>query len=599
MPASTPSQPDSTPADGIRPPLPTGYYLDNFELLRDTVLEHDRDLLSPDELAALDTFATLSLDARRLALRIHGRRPGWLRITKLNYDEIAKRETALDELERAGFVELFTGEEGELESVLATLDSASCRRWMRDTELPRNLRSPELHELLLNHIRSQPDLLRDMLREEGWVRFVQGDLFRTLCLLFFGNPHQGLSDFVISAVGNLVYPSVPVSRVRLFTDLEARRACQSAIALRENLALLREEEGGPVELFHEAALLALARLEDCPPRDEPGDHLWRRQLEAVIAVGAEMLERADQAEAALPLHDALERLAASSRRREQASARLLILGERSGLEHEHCLARCTRVCDDRLNYSPAFRRQTARRARRLARRLDLPLPEAPAVRRAPEIVLHATRLPDRAGRSRWLLPEGNEGTVEELVLAHRTQGGAKGGHLENSLPRALMGVLCWDEIYRPLPGRFLHRFQATPLDWGGTGFLPPRREGLERLLARVEAGEALELAEACWSRHAGELNPCLDWITPGRELLMDVLRRWPADSLAEMLRNLLGNLQHWRQGFPDLTLVDGERLCFVEVKSPGDRLSAWQEEWHDWLLANGLAVEVCLVREQE
>jgi hypothetical protein len=579
-----------------RQPLPEGYYLQDFERLRDTVLEHDCALLAPEEHSLLERFAGLPLAARRLALRLQNRRPGWHRLSRLDYAEIGDPAIPAAGLAQAGLADIWRGEPEETESVVATLEAAACRRWLGEPAPPSSTRSPELHALLVEHLATHPEVLAELLAAESWVRLSCRDLFDTLCLLFFGNPHQGLQDVVISAVGNLVYPPVPVSRVRLFASREARRDCESALALRSQLLELREAGLGLDEMCA-AARLALPRLKDPDPGPEPGHRLWRRQLEAIVALAADTLEREGQPAEALPLWEALDTPGTSSRRREGAAARLLVLTQRHG-DADACRDRCRTVLAEPAVYSPAFRRATARRLARLDRSAGVTPTPAPVLQKAPEWQLTATRLPDRGNRSRWQHDGDTECDVEDLVLHHRLSTGTLlGGHFENALPRALLGLLFWGEIYRDLPGRFLHAWQATPLDWGGPEFAAARRPGLESILEDIRAGGALARATHRLEQSMGQVNPCLDWRYPDGPTLLSVIQYWTPAALATVLERMLSNLRHWRQGFPDLTLIDPDGLCFIEVKGPGDRLSEWQEEWHSLLLEQGMRVEVCRVRE--
>ena len=52
------------------PPLPPGYYLDNFEFVLKDVAARYRDLLQPGEAERLAAFLDLPLPARRLLVRL-------------------------------------------------------------------------------------------------------------------------------------------------------------------------------------------------------------------------------------------------------------------------------------------------------------------------------------------------------------------------------------------------------------------------------------------------------------------------------------------------------------------------------------------------
>ncbi|KAJ2463119.1 hypothetical protein GGI03_004051, partial [Coemansia sp. RSA 2337] len=70
-------------------------------------------------------------------------------------------------------------------------------------------------------------------------------------------------------------------------------------------------------------------------------------------------------------------------------------------------------------------------------------------------------------------------------------------------------------------------------------------------------------------------------------------------ALAAICQVLAREYRSKSSGFPDLCLWNSvtEKVMFVEVKGPKDKLSDSQRDWIDILLTNGLSVEVCLVRE--
>jgi len=66
--------------------------------------------------------------------------------------------------------------------------------------------------------------------------------------------------------------------------------------------------------------------------------------------------------------------------------------------------------------------------------------------------------------------------------------------------------------------------------------------------------------------------------------------------LADISERLSRNFRHYRSGFPDLVVWNEAECLFVEVKGPGDKLSAKQSIWLDFLIAIGAKTEVCRVK---
>eukprot|EP00741_Cyanophora_paradoxa_P000119 tig00000057_g114.t1 len=84
--------------------LPPTYYLTNFWIIVDTVLERDGHLFLEEERAQIELLRSLSERARRLFVRIYNRKGPWLRIAWLSYAEIDDVEAAAEELVASGLL---------------------------------------------------------------------------------------------------------------------------------------------------------------------------------------------------------------------------------------------------------------------------------------------------------------------------------------------------------------------------------------------------------------------------------------------------------------------------------------------------------------
>ena len=90
----------------VRPELPEGYYLDNFQMLLDYVVDYYNDMLKEEEKAFYQGFGDLSRDSQLLFTRLVTRKGPYFRKTKLNYLEIEDIEQAIKDLSVKGFIEL-------------------------------------------------------------------------------------------------------------------------------------------------------------------------------------------------------------------------------------------------------------------------------------------------------------------------------------------------------------------------------------------------------------------------------------------------------------------------------------------------------------
>lgn len=244
--------PEAVVADA-RPVLPALYYLHNFEALWRVVDARYADLLLPEELAQMRRFEALPQAARCLFVRLVLRVGPVFRVGRLHYVEIGDIDSALAPLI-----------DSDLASDCAALDIDTMARLFTRAEI-RHGHDAELVDLPLPN---KPALLAaveglgesDAARaqrlcealDERLIRIEGGATVTLLQLLFFGNSHQSLVDFVLSDLGVACYWPYALSRTqRVFSSREALDVYRQADALAERHAQWREVRDAD-------ALLALA-----------------------------------------------------------------------------------------------------------------------------------------------------------------------------------------------------------------------------------------------------------------------------------------------------------------------------------------------------
>jgi hypothetical protein len=620
------------------------YYLRNFHRLAETALNRDAALFTPWERDRIASVRGLPDPARRLLLRLAGRREGWLRCSQLRYAaEIPLLDDALSALAAACWLSRWPPAEDDdppplpPAELLATLTIAEGRHLLRGAGLPQAGSAPQLAARLATAlgIGQQPapgavqlalwsedtSLRQALARLDDWWRLEPRRLFRLLELAFFGNRHQDLSQFVLADLGHQRFERVHLTAASPWASRAEALAVlsegETLDRLREDLEELRRalrgwRRGQPLEATLaaacEAGLEASWRLAQPPtllpaPRLDPlsgAAQLRRIRLRALLAHAA-LLERLGRPqEAAGRLRLALEG-GLEGRRRGETWLRLAIDLRQAGRS-----ASALEVCRQGLQepLGPVARRELALRAGEVE-----PLREPPVVRwTAP---LHPGH---RGGRTLLQGARGAALTVEELVLERRAAEGWRGLHAENALLRALVGLACWTLIFAPAPGAWLHAYQVAPRDWGHPDFLARRPEAWARTRERLQRSRHHAGVRERLRSKAGLANPLVDWTRladPGpagglpagqwRRGLEVLLTGVPGPALAEYAERLLAHPADCGHGLPDLLLwredEEGRVLEWMlsEVKGPGDRLSTAQRLWLDRFLARGLPVEVVLV----
>ena len=521
--------------------LVEGYYLQNFLAVIDEVDARDGDLLEPGERALLARFRSLSLGAQRLYVRLLTRKGPWFRLDSLNYPEIGDPLPLVEELLQAGFCE----NRPELKDLLPLLLRADALRALADLGLtpPKGARRQELLDGLvdcadLGRLSSQLHPLKPCW-DELWTR---------IFLMYFGNFEQDLATFVVADTGIIRYESYRVDpNLRLF---EARADVDYLLSLRS----LREQlQATPSEADLDTLTQTALSMET-----HPGIRQQRRYQRLLNELG-QAWERVRNLDKAMACFSRSERPPARERRVRILAAQ--------GQAKTACRLAMDLLETPQDVAEVRFARGFLERRRRGDVMVEAwlrnhPQPEAP-----PELRLQLPRH-----------PEG----VEQAALRAARLAGWEGFFAENSLWRALFGLLFWGELFADVPGAFRHRFQSAPLDLGSAGFYQRRRERIDLRLAALSAGEnlrdqLLQVAGEKW----GVANAFLNWRHLERWQLAEALGRIEPPVLAGVMRLMLRNPLAFASGFPDLFLFHPASGAWKlwEVKGPGDILRPEQEWW--------------------
>lgn len=534
------------------------YYLDKLELLLTWVRQHHAALIDDSGWAFLARFAALPTPARRLYVRLLMRRGPWFRLDQLDYEEVGAADTAVLALCLGGLARL-AGAEG----------------WEQRLRL---LRVPELRDLVLRRAPRQGSQCR---RRADWlavcshlgpidlgllpqaVRLAPTTGLDLLRMLYFGNAHQDLIEFILTDLGVLRFEVVPMRPA-----LPWRTAAEA----REDLR--REQWADQVSAWSESTDVEVAES-------------------ALLAAGSVLSLPAQAPSTERRRNRALTRLAALWQRQGRPDRSLGVLADASGPP-----AREKRI---RLLVREAGPEVAASALSELAG--DAVDPDEcrflahfdPWQGRCRPASRH-----DGIRRSRLLLRRQDAAAkIEEVVAGVLRSGGCQVLHLENALIGLLLGLAFWDLVFAPLPGAFVQPFQRGPLDLFEPEFAPRRAAAIEERLAALACGEhdVLDLLDV-WQRKHGTMNALVAWSrfsdTDVRQICEGLSPRVKAALCGIALREpaLL------RRGFPDLLLLGGEaeRYEFIEVKGPGDVLRPEQRLWFAELEAADLSSRVLEVR---
>ncbi len=195
-------------------------------------------------------------------------------------------------------------------------------------------------------------------------------------------------------------------------------------------------------------------------------------------------------------------------------------------------------------------------------------------------------------------------SVEEFVREHykRHEGFTNGVHGEGAVVNTVAAILFWDIIFDlDIPDVFRSPHQSAPLDFNCSDFYNQRKEAIDERLIDLENwtnAEVCNFAQDNWNRVCGvSACPANFELFSDVEHFISLLECFTGSQLAGICKRLMTNHRHTRSGFPDLTIWDpkNQKVAFVEVKGPNDRLSNKQILWIRYLNCLNLSAFVCHV----
>ncbi|MES2742444.1 MAG: VRR-NUC domain-containing protein [Pseudomonadota bacterium] len=537
------------------------YYLDNFHQALDWIGARYDDLLTQEEHGFIGHFLALPQTSRALFVRMVMRKGALFRASKLSYAEIGDTHQAALPLLDAGWIAhdpLLT-----LEQLFELLQKQEIGRIFRLSAHEKNARKAAQLAALRAHYPAACHF-------SAWYEHSGDHLYevqsKALCerlrLIFFGNFRQDWSEFVLSDLGVYKYEKVefsPSSR-----GFRSRRDIDNYVALHQCRERFREQE--PVAQV----------LRDLPQADADNDWLSSRRHKLLFQIAQHLEKSQDWAAAFQAYADCAY---------PGARARAIRVLEKSGQTG----AAFERLCHaQRQPESEAERQQLLRIAPRLRRKLGHPrvaaAPIAP-VRRV-DVSLPMPTAPCY---------------VEDVVKHHLARDDAPVYYVENTLINSLFGLLCWDAIFKAIPGAFFHPFHRGPADLHTADFSQRRAREFAACLGQLDSEAYRCTIGHHYEAKFGIQSPFVAWDFVDRHLIELALDCIPAAHLKKWFERILLDIKTNRSGFPDLIQFwpAQRRYNMIEVKGPGDRLQDNQKRWIDYCAQHDMPITVCYLQWSE
>jgi DNA polymerase-3 subunit epsilon len=537
-----------------RRPLPTFYYHEHFVEMLSFVARHYAHVLLESHAAFIDQFHKLPHPAQCLYVRLVNRKGRVFAVNRIRYPELGDHGPLLGTLRDHAWIR--SPGVGDFDDVLGFLTRAEIYAILlpRHTGLGRSLRKPELLDFARRHV-DPAEFMADLSSDRLFVQHRDDDI-RYLLFLYFGRVQDGLAQFTMRDLGLVKTQNFHESYEPRFADRE------EALEHYYFATRLKLAENAGIDQLRDLA----AEAPQWPDTNFSGSATLRDGLAHLLGRKAERKKDVDMALA-------LYRLGESAQCNERV-IRLLLASGRNELAREH-LERC--LDDPRSDeewlvakdiYEQKFRKK------RTSALTD---------------VLRAAETID--------IDEAKSGSPERAVAEYFNDRGSPAFRTENLLWRTLFGLLFWEELFVDTDAARHSPFEFLPASLGNGSFYDSNRDRVEAKLALLDDPRAAkrELLRIS-TRYYGTPNGVFRWRRSMNDALFALLDNANGGGLATMLRQLCRNYLDLRYGYPDLLVLDGEGVRFVEVKTEGDQLRRNQLLRINQLREAGFRADVTRVR---
>lgn len=600
--------------------IPT-YYLTNFFIVFDAVLEKDEKMFNEVELELLFKFKKLDEPSQRLFIRLFHRKRKWFQISSIHYQEIPKIEESIQTLEKIGFLELFNIQkhESDIKEILKIPKTDTLKSFVSQT-LTKGSKKEDIIEIILKPKQSvftknqnENTLLKKILNKIGACVSIPEtitQLIDRVNMLFFLNNSQNSNSFILSDLKIVQFPSYEYKPTSIFKSREALVEYQRSLDLSKNLFEFITEKSH--EKIFELCESVYEQFQKMDKDNEKNYFLLRYTsgyvLASILHESVTYYEQKKNYERAIEILTTLIESPYLKSKRGKWWNRI-------ALDHEHMKNKkeafeiCKKgLCDnimlgDKLTLERRLDRLYKRNSKDLFQNLVVPpngFSEIEMRLEPPNIVkiqgISITKgLP---GKSKYVGDDDNIYTVEDYVSRYyKKEFGFNAVHSEGSVFLNLFGLFFWDIIYTNIPFVFQSKFQTGPLDFRTDAFYEQRKEAIDNRLKEIKEKINEEVLEKVWNENNGIQNACVRWDTYLYEDLMKIAKLIGGNVLSCIFERLSRNMKDLK-GMPDLILFKDDDLRFCEVKSQRDHLSDHQKIWIDVLIRNGAKVDVCHVLEK-
>ncbi|MBT1451530.1 VRR-NUC domain-containing protein [Glaciecola sp. XM2] len=513
--------------------LPTYYYLTHFHEFLRFVEGPCAALLHPSHIAFLEAFHQASKDQQCLLVRCINRKHGAIKISSLVFAELGNVDELIAQLVELGWLGPITTQ--DVPTWLDALTKDELHTLYHASISPTEARLPKSvnRDTLLGACRSVPaQTLCDAALSNDYVMRHSDPIIDYFLYLYFGDTKSRLNQFSLRDLG--------VMRTRdTQAQLQSRYQCKhqalSSFLLSKYLRKVRRSQ-------FDSASAVLQAIKDTPPVE--GEIAADKHQHLMFALACEMLTF--NPVHALRLLKALETDTAKEKWCREAY--------KLGQVEEVRLA-----LDDMID-QPLSDKSLAFAEDFLARKYQ---------QKRTSVLTDMLR----EGAHHIYLDETFKGSVERGVQAHYKHKGLQAYRTENTLWGSLFGLLFWQELF-DLPGLGLATaFDHLPTCLKQNNFYAVAHEQIEAKLASFQtAKECMAILTKNAAEHHGKGQGVFQWRSDVLETLQTFLSLAPIAGVKQQMIHMAQDWQHCHNGFPDIMVIEDNRLRFEEIKGEGDVL---------------------------
>jgi DNA polymerase-3 subunit epsilon len=511
------------------------------------------DFLNDEERAFIQRLNALDMSARCLYIRMANRKTRFFALQHIaHYDEIDSPRDALAALLETSFVRRLHPEDAL--DVLASLPKSDLTTLADDLDLGERRTSWGKAKLVAFILASADrDELVHRLNLDQFVTPLQNEHIGYFLYLYFGRAQENLTSFALRDLGLIRVRNEKEHRPRFDNISEARQGfyyqrllqrLKSGVSIEKEVQFIRG-------LVH-AASDFIANLRD----------------QALFKLG-HLMERAGDMPAAIDIYSLSDGYIC----RERLCRLLHMDGQRGRLERLLQQIIESPGSDEEYLFASDFYERKFNKKK---------------------LGIYTELL---RGSQSFAIDDIHRGQPEYGAIGYFEREGWQGFHAENYLWLTAFGLVFWEELFERI-GAYSSDFDMLPQALRDGSFYNRYQSDIQGKLAEIRAGHAWGIAAESIKRAKKRPNGLFFWYDDTADMLKAFLQEAPSQALAIVLGKMAEKFSTMRDGFPDLLLVKGDQIRFVEIKAEGDHIRRNQLARLMFLREAGFAVDIYQVGYQ-